>query len=209
MVVRGHDYKHDLRALRAYIREYQPVLIAVDGGADALLDDELQARHHHRRLRLALPIARCTAAPSSCTTCIPTGARPGARSCERAGVHYDEFVAEGMSEDAAMLLAYEAGADADRRGRHARDDGRVPRQGPAGHGVDVPHPLAARAGARRRQGREPPLRGPHPPARHGVPRRVGGCRDGRDGLRVAFAPRVPRRLPAGVRRRVVAGRGWF
>ncbi len=39
VVVRGLDYKHDLRALRAYIREYRPVLIAVDGGADALLDD--------------------------------------------------------------------------------------------------------------------------------------------------------------------------
>ena len=40
--MRGHDYKHDLKALRAYIREYQPVLIAVDGGADALLDDGLK-----------------------------------------------------------------------------------------------------------------------------------------------------------------------
>ena len=39
VVVRGLDYKHDLRALRAYIREYRPVLIAVDGGADALIDD--------------------------------------------------------------------------------------------------------------------------------------------------------------------------
>lgn len=39
VVVRGLDYQHDLRALRAYIREYRPVLIAVDGGADALIDD--------------------------------------------------------------------------------------------------------------------------------------------------------------------------
>ena len=38
VVVRGLDYKHDLKALRAYIREYRPVLIAVDGGADALID---------------------------------------------------------------------------------------------------------------------------------------------------------------------------
>src|SRR5450755_1407496 len=38
VVVRGHDYKQDLAALRAYIRQFRPVLIAVDGGADALLD---------------------------------------------------------------------------------------------------------------------------------------------------------------------------
>src|SRR5262249_28520928 len=38
VVVRGLDYKSDLKALRTYIREYHPVLIAVDGGADALID---------------------------------------------------------------------------------------------------------------------------------------------------------------------------
>src|SRR5205823_10722687 len=36
VVVRGHDYRSDLAALRPYIREYRPVLIGVDGGADAL-----------------------------------------------------------------------------------------------------------------------------------------------------------------------------
>ena len=48
VVVRGYDYKEDLRALRHYIREYRPVLIGVDGGADALLEAGLQARHHRR-----------------------------------------------------------------------------------------------------------------------------------------------------------------
>jgi uncharacterized membrane-anchored protein len=33
IVVRGYDYREDLRALRPYIREYRPVLIGVDGGA--------------------------------------------------------------------------------------------------------------------------------------------------------------------------------
>src|SRR6185437_1137905 len=37
VVVRGYRYREDLRALRSYIREYRPVLLAVDGGADALL----------------------------------------------------------------------------------------------------------------------------------------------------------------------------
>src|SRR5262249_58405224 len=38
VVVRGYRYREDLRALRPYIREYRPVLLAVDGGADALLE---------------------------------------------------------------------------------------------------------------------------------------------------------------------------
>ena len=38
VVVRGHDYRSDLAALQPYVREYRPVLIGVDGGADALLE---------------------------------------------------------------------------------------------------------------------------------------------------------------------------
>ena len=38
MVVRGHDYREDLRHLKGYIKEHRPVLIGVDGGADALLE---------------------------------------------------------------------------------------------------------------------------------------------------------------------------
>src|ERR1700749_1022366 len=38
VVVRGYRYREDLRALRPYIREYHPVLVAVDGGADALIE---------------------------------------------------------------------------------------------------------------------------------------------------------------------------
>src|SRR5207249_10531241 len=38
VVVRGLDYREDLAALRSYTREMRPVLVAVDGGADALLE---------------------------------------------------------------------------------------------------------------------------------------------------------------------------
>ncbi|HVQ87998.1 MAG TPA: putative cytokinetic ring protein SteA, partial [Actinomycetes bacterium] len=38
IVVRGYHYKEDLQTLRPYIREYRPVMIGVDGGADALLE---------------------------------------------------------------------------------------------------------------------------------------------------------------------------
>jgi len=109
VVVRGHDYKNDLRALRAYIKEFNPVLIAVDGGADALLDlgmrpdiitgdfDSLTER-----------AVRCGA--ELIHHVHPDGRAPGREELLAWGVDYAEFVAEGMSEDVAMLLAYEAGA---------------------------------------------------------------------------------------------------
>src|SRR5207253_10759486 len=109
VVVRGLDYKHDLRALRAYIREYRPVLIAVDGGADALLDggrtpdiiigdfDSLSAVALHRRAELVHHVH-------------PDGRAPGLERLEAAGVHYERRVAERTREDAALLLALEAGA---------------------------------------------------------------------------------------------------
>jgi uncharacterized membrane-anchored protein len=109
VVVRGHDYKHDLKTLRPYINEYRPVLIAVDGGADALLDvglrpdiiigdfDSLSDRAWHCGADLVHHVH-------------PDGRAPGRENLAESGLHYEEFVAEGTSEDVAMLLAYEAGA---------------------------------------------------------------------------------------------------
>jgi len=109
VVVRGHDYKHHLAALRAYIRQFRPVLIGVDGGADALLDigltpdviigdfDSLSDRAMRCEAELVHHVH-------------PDGRAPGREHLEEWGLPYQEFVAEGMSEDAAMLLAYEAGA---------------------------------------------------------------------------------------------------
>lgn len=109
VVVRGLDYKQDLRALRPYIREYQPVLIAVDGGADALLEagftpeiivgdfDSLSERAVRCGAELVHHVHR-------------DGRAPGKENLEAWGVPYHEFVIDGMSEDSAMLLAYESGA---------------------------------------------------------------------------------------------------
>ena len=119
------------RLLRPYIREYQPVLIGVDGGADALLEmrltpdiiigdfDSVSERGH----------GNCGA--ELVHHVHPDGRAPGPRGARTSGAStYEEFVVEGTSEDAAMLLAYEARRQAHRRRRHPRDDGRVPRQGP-------------------------------------------------------------------------------
>jgi uncharacterized membrane-anchored protein len=109
VVVRGYDYKHDLRTLRPYIKEYRPVLIAVDGGADALLEFGLQPD---------VIIGDFDSLSDRAWDCgaqllhhvHPDGRAPGRENLLERGAQYQEFVAEGMSEDVAMLLAYEAGA---------------------------------------------------------------------------------------------------
>ena len=109
VVVRGHDYRGDLRALRHYIREYRPVLIGVDGGADALLEIGL------------VPELIIGDFDSVSKRAIDTGAElvhhvhfdgraPGRDALVQWGVPYHEFVMDGTSEDVAMILAYEAGA---------------------------------------------------------------------------------------------------
>ena len=38
VVARGPGHKRDLRIVRPYVRDFKPVLVGVDGGADALLE---------------------------------------------------------------------------------------------------------------------------------------------------------------------------
>jgi uncharacterized membrane-anchored protein len=110
VVVRGLDYERDLRALRAYIREYRPVLIAVDGGADALIDGGRTPDIIIGDFDSLSPVAlHCGA--ELVHHVHPDGRAPGHERLEAAGVSYERFVAEGTSEDAALLLAFEAGAD--------------------------------------------------------------------------------------------------
>ena len=110
VVVRGHDYKEDLRALRPYIAEYQPVLIGVDGGADALLEQRLKPDmiigDFDSVTAGALDVAK-----DLIHHVHPNGHNPGFEELQAFGVDYEEFVVEGTSEDAAMILAHEAGAE--------------------------------------------------------------------------------------------------
>jgi len=110
VVVRGLDYERDLRALRAYIREYHPVLIAVDGGADALIDGGRTPDIIIGDFDSLSPVAlHCGA--ELVHHVHPDGRAPGHERLAAAGVPYERFVTEGTSEDAALLLAFEAGAD--------------------------------------------------------------------------------------------------
>src|SRR5262245_14487103 len=109
VVVRGHDYRTDLAALRPYIREYQPVLIGVDGGADALIEMRLKPDIIIGDFDSVSEVALGTGAELIHHVHLD-GRAPGREALEAWGVPYHEFVVDGTSEDVAMLLAYEAGA---------------------------------------------------------------------------------------------------
>ena len=109
VVVRGHDYRDDLAALRPYIREYRPVLIGVDGGADALLEMGLKPDIIIGDFDSVSERALGTGAELVHHVHLD-GRAPGRENLQGWGVAYHEFVIDGTSEDVAMLLAWEAGA---------------------------------------------------------------------------------------------------
>ncbi len=110
VVVRGHDYQEDLAALRRYIDEMHPVLVGVDGGADALLElgrtPDIVIGDMDSVSEAGL---RCGAA--LVVHGYPGGPAPGAARLEALGLDHALFEAPGTSEDIALLLAYESGAE--------------------------------------------------------------------------------------------------
>jgi uncharacterized membrane-anchored protein len=110
VVTRGHHYREDLDTLRAYITEMRPVIIAVDGAADACIE-----RGFRPDIILGDMDSVSQSALSSGAELIvhayPDGEAPGMRTIESLGVEANVLTAPGTSEDVAMLLAYEAGAE--------------------------------------------------------------------------------------------------
>ena len=110
IVVRGYHYKEDLAILRSYIREFRPVLIGVDGGADALLESGY---------RPDLVVGDMDSVSDAALTCgaelvvhaYRDGRAPGLPRLEELGVPSVIFPATGTSEDVAMLLADDKGAE--------------------------------------------------------------------------------------------------
>jgi len=110
VVVRGEGYKEDLATLSGYLTDLRPVLIAVDGGADALLEIG-------RRPDVILgdmdsisdDALRCGA--QIIVHAYKNGDAPGLGRVRALGLDADLFAVPGTSEDAALLLAYEHGAD--------------------------------------------------------------------------------------------------
>jgi uncharacterized membrane-anchored protein len=109
VVVRGYRYREDLRALRPYLREYRPVLLAVDGGADALLEAGYQPDVIIGDMDSVTDDAlQCGA--ELVVHAYPDGRAPGMDRVRALGLVAIPLPAPGTSEDVALLLADACGA---------------------------------------------------------------------------------------------------
>jgi uncharacterized membrane-anchored protein len=110
VVARGPGYKRDLRMVNPYVRDFKPVLIAVDGGADALLEAGYTPD---------VIVGDMDSVSDSALRCgaellvhgYRDGAAPGEQRARELGVPYQIAHATGISEDLALLLAYEKGSE--------------------------------------------------------------------------------------------------
>jgi uncharacterized membrane-anchored protein len=110
VVARGPGHRRDLRIVRPYVRDFKPVLVAVDGGADALIEagykpdvivgdmDSVSDRALSCGAELVVHAYR-------------GGDAPGAGRLESLGLPFETVRAPGISEDVALLLAHERGAE--------------------------------------------------------------------------------------------------
>lgn len=112
IVVRGEGFKEDLQIIKSYLQDVRPVLIGVDGGADALVDfgfkpdlivgdmDSISDEALHCGAEIVVHA-------------YGTGNReaPGLARIQSMGLNASVFPVQGTSEDMAMLLAYEKGAE--------------------------------------------------------------------------------------------------
>lgn len=110
IVVRGYEYKEDLAALAAYIREVNPLLVGVDGGADALLDAGLKPNMIIGDMDSVTNEALLSGG-ELVVHAYEGGVAPGLERIEALGLPCVVYEAAGTSEDIAMLLAYERGAE--------------------------------------------------------------------------------------------------
>jgi uncharacterized membrane-anchored protein len=109
VVVRGYHHREDIATLRSYIRDRRPVMVGVDGGADALLE---------AGYRPQLIIGDMDSVSDGALTCgaeivvhaYPDGSAPGLPRVKALGLDPVLCPAAGTSEDIALLLADEMGA---------------------------------------------------------------------------------------------------
>ena len=110
VVARDPGYKRDLRTIRSYIRDFKPVLVGVDGGADALLEAGYKPD---------VIVGDMDSVTDRALTCgaelvvhaYPSGAAPGRERLDRMGLPSTIVPSPGISEDVAILLAHEKGAE--------------------------------------------------------------------------------------------------
>jgi len=110
VVARGPGYKRDLRMVKPYVRDFKPVLIAVDGGADALLEAGYTPHVIVGDMDSVSDEALCCGA-ELLVHGYRGGAAPGEARLQRLELDHQVVPATGISEDLALLLAYEKGSE--------------------------------------------------------------------------------------------------
>jgi len=109
IVVRGPNYKRDLRALRAYIGDVRPILIGVDGGADAIRDAGYKPDMILGDMDSATDqTLKCGA--ELIVHAYANGKAPGKQRLIDLGLDPIILPSVGTSQDVAMLMAFEKGA---------------------------------------------------------------------------------------------------
>jgi uncharacterized membrane-anchored protein len=109
VIARGYRHREDLQALRAYIREFKPVLVAVDGGADALLEAGYKP-HLIIGDMDSVSDRALTSGAEIVVHAYADGRAPGLERVQALGLDSVLCPASGTSEDVAVLLADELGA---------------------------------------------------------------------------------------------------
>src|SRR6266513_1839141 len=110
VVARGPGFKRDLRIVRPYIRDFKPVLVAVDGGADALLEAGYKPDVIVGDMDSVSDQAlKCQA--EKVVHAYTDGGAPGVERIDSLELEHHIVRAPGISEDIALLLAYEKGAE--------------------------------------------------------------------------------------------------
>ena len=110
VVARGPGMKRDLRIVKPYIRDFRPVLVGVDGGADALM----QAGYKPHVIVGDMDSVSDGALQSGAELIVhayPDGRAPGRERIDRLGLPSAVLPSPGISEDVAILLAHEKGAE--------------------------------------------------------------------------------------------------
>lgn len=109
VVVRGHNYKDDLHSIISYIEEVKPILVGVDGGADALLEFGYKPDVVVGDMDSVSDEALKSAGEIVVHAYVD-GRAPGLKRVEDLGLSAVVFPSPGTSEDIAMLAAYENNA---------------------------------------------------------------------------------------------------
>jgi uncharacterized membrane-anchored protein len=110
VVARGPGHKRDLRMVRPYIRDFKPVLVGVDGGADALLEAGLKPDVIVGDMD-SVSDAALRSGAEVLVHAYRDGEAPGEARLHDLDVEYHRVAATGISEDVALQLAQERGAE--------------------------------------------------------------------------------------------------